>query len=81
MKVLLFSGESSSADLLLHANARGYEFEILAKPVHPVDLLMKLQNAGGARCLEKTQSAQQRWIDIAPIDPQRAGISASSKDN
>ena len=42
-KVLLFSGQAATADLLENARAHGYEFEILAKPVHPQDLLAKLR--------------------------------------
>jgi len=42
-KILLFSGHSAAADLLESARARGQEFEILAKPVHPQDLLAKLR--------------------------------------
>ena len=33
IKILLFSGQAATADLLEKARARGYEFEILAKPV------------------------------------------------
>ena len=43
IKVLLFSGQAATADLLEKARAQGYEFEILAKPVHPQDLLSKLR--------------------------------------
>lgn len=43
-KILLFSGQASTADLLEKARAQGHEFEILAKPVHPQDLLAKLRN-------------------------------------
>ena len=43
IKILLFSGQAATADLLEKARARGYEFEILAKPVHPQDLLNKLR--------------------------------------
>jgi CheY-like chemotaxis protein len=43
IKILLFSGQAATADLLEKARARGYEFEILAKPVHPQDLLSRLQ--------------------------------------
>ena len=42
-KILLFSGQAATADLLESARAKGHEFEILAKPVHPQDLLAKLQ--------------------------------------
>lgn len=42
-KILLFSGQAATADLLEKARAEGHEFEILAKPVHPTDLLAKLR--------------------------------------
>jgi CheY-like chemotaxis protein len=44
IKVLLFSGQAATADLLEKARAQGYEFEILAKPVHPQDLLSRLRS-------------------------------------
>jgi CheY-like chemotaxis protein len=43
IKILLFSGQAATADLLEKARTKGYEFEILAKPVHPQDLLSRLQ--------------------------------------
>lgn len=43
-KILLFSGQAATADLLEKARAQGHEFEILAKPVHPQDLLAKLRS-------------------------------------
>ncbi|MGD0733191.1 MAG: response regulator [Terracidiphilus sp.] len=43
IKILLFSGQAATADLLEKARTRGHEFEILAKPVHPQDLLNKLR--------------------------------------
>ena len=42
-KILLFSGQAATADLLESARKQGHEFEILAKPVHPQDLLAKLK--------------------------------------
>src|SRR4051795_4978168 len=42
-KILLFSGQAATADLLETARQQGHEFEILAKPVHPQDLLAKLK--------------------------------------
>lgn len=42
-KILLFSGQAATADLLEKARNEGHEFEILAKPVHPQDLLAKLK--------------------------------------
>jgi len=44
IKILLFSGQAATADLLENARTKGYEFEILAKPVHPQDLLSRLQS-------------------------------------
>jgi DNA-binding NtrC family response regulator len=41
-KILLFSGQASTADLLEKARADGYDFDLLSKPVHPADLLAKL---------------------------------------
>ena len=43
IKILLFSGQAATADLLEKARTDGHEFEILAKPVHPQDLLNKLR--------------------------------------
>jgi len=42
-KILLFSGQARTADLLEQANEQGYNFEVLAKPIHPKDLLAKLR--------------------------------------
>jgi CheY-like chemotaxis protein len=38
-KVILFSGQAATADLLERAEADGHHFEILAKPIHPKVLL------------------------------------------
>jgi CheY-like chemotaxis protein len=37
-KILLLSGQAVTVDLLAMASAQGYEFEILAKPIHPDEL-------------------------------------------
>jgi DNA-binding NtrC family response regulator len=42
-KVLLFSGQASTANLLETARAQGYEFDLLTKPIHPSDLLAKVR--------------------------------------
>jgi CheY-like chemotaxis protein len=44
IKILLFSGQAATADLLEKARAEGHEFDILAKPVHPQDLLNRLRS-------------------------------------
>ncbi len=43
-QILLFSGQAATAELLADAKDRGYDFELLVKPIHPEDLLAKLQS-------------------------------------
>jgi DNA-binding NtrC family response regulator len=52
-KVLLFSGQAKTGDLLEAARKQGHDFAVLAKPIHPTDLLARIRdaevsNAGGA---------------------------------
>lgn len=42
-KILLFSGQAATANLLENARAQGYEFEILIKRVRPADLLARIR--------------------------------------
>jgi len=42
-KVLLFSGHASTSHLMSDANSKGHKFELLTKPVHPVDLLATIK--------------------------------------
>jgi response regulator of citrate/malate metabolism len=41
-KVLLFSGQASTIDLLDEARHSGYNFTLILKPVHPTDLLSRI---------------------------------------
>ena len=41
-KVLLFSGQASTLNILDMVGQRGYDFELLAKPIHPTDLLARV---------------------------------------
>jgi DNA-binding NtrC family response regulator len=43
-RVILFSGQASTADLLERATAEGYRFEVIAKPIHPRELLSILES-------------------------------------
>lgn len=43
-RILLFSGQSGALDLLCDARRRGYDFELLDKPLHPMQLLLRLHN-------------------------------------
>jgi DNA-binding NtrC family response regulator len=42
-KVLLVSGHPDTSDWLAAARAKGHDFEILAKPVHPTVLLKRVE--------------------------------------
>ncbi|HEX4066930.1 MAG TPA: response regulator [Acidobacteriaceae bacterium] len=42
-RILLFSGNLGTGDLYREASAKGHYFEILAKPVHPSELLERLR--------------------------------------
>ena len=44
-KVLLFSGQAATADLLQGARSEGHSFEVIPKPVHPTELLRRLRTA------------------------------------
>ncbi len=41
-KVLLFSGQAATANLLQEARESGHDFELLVKPIHPSELLAKV---------------------------------------
>src|ERR1035438_2212261 len=45
-KILLFSGNATTMDLLQQARERGYAFEVVAKPIHPTDLLAIIASVG-----------------------------------
>ncbi len=43
-RVLLFSGQAVTANLLEAARVRGHEFEVLAKPIHPTEFLKRIRD-------------------------------------
>lgn len=44
-RIILFSGQAASTDLLARARAEGYSFEVLAKPINPNILLETLEGS------------------------------------
>jgi CheY-like chemotaxis protein len=42
-RILLFSGQSATVEILARARARGHDFELLPKPIHPTQLLKHLR--------------------------------------
>ena len=45
-KILLFSGQAGISDILLKGQKQGFDFELAAKPMHPLKLIEKLKNVG-----------------------------------
>ena len=43
-RILLFSGQAGTAEILQKAHAKGHQFELLPKPIHPDALLKKLSS-------------------------------------
>ncbi len=41
-KVLLFSGQAATVDLLEQARSQGHDFTTLTKPIHPTDMLRRI---------------------------------------
>ena len=48
-KILLFSGQAATVDLLDKARAAGYDFTTLTKPVHPTDMLRRISECLGTK--------------------------------
>ena len=47
-RVILFSGQTSTADLLSEARKQGHQFEVLEKPIKPEVLLAQLLGHNGS---------------------------------
>jgi DNA-binding response OmpR family regulator len=54
VRVLLFSGQAATSDLLRSAEENGFHFDLLEKPIHPTEILRKvaqaLNKAAGDSC-------------------------------
>ena len=42
-KILLFSGQAATANLLDGARSKGHDFELLQKPIHPTEFLKRIK--------------------------------------
>jgi DNA-binding NtrC family response regulator len=58
-KILLFSGQASTSDLLASANQAGHHFALLSKPVHPTDLLSRVADSLKAPKTQPTSSPRK----------------------
>jgi len=45
-RILLFSGQASTANILKMAGNRGQTFELLEKPIQPTELLARIESSG-----------------------------------
>ena len=45
IRVFLLSGQTATADMIAKSKAQDLGFEVLVKPVHPQELIRRLQNA------------------------------------
>ena len=43
-RVVLFSGQAATVEILARARDRGYNFELLPKPIHPTQLIKHLRD-------------------------------------
>jgi DNA-binding response OmpR family regulator len=43
-RVLLFSGQAATVDLLATAREEGHELNLISKPIHPTDLLVRIKS-------------------------------------
>ena len=43
-RIVLFSGQSATLEILERARALGHDFELLPKPIHPTELLLRLRS-------------------------------------
>jgi CheY-like chemotaxis protein len=46
-QILLFSGQAETLEILENAQRRGHHFELLAKPIHPEELLTRVKDLIG----------------------------------
>jgi hypothetical protein len=42
-RILLFSGQAGISKILLDGHKQGFEFELIAKPIHPLKLIEHLK--------------------------------------
>lgn len=69
-RILLFSGQSGAVDLLCDARRRGYDFELLEKPLHPMQLLLRLRNTKNRALKPSTKPAiVEPGVAASELDP------------
>jgi DNA-binding response OmpR family regulator len=62
-KVILFSGQAATMDLLSTARDAGHDFTALAKPLHPTELLARISETLASKA-DKQESIYTPWEPI-----------------
>jgi DNA-binding response OmpR family regulator len=62
-RILLFSGQAGAVDLLCDARRRGYDFELLEKPLHPMQLLLRLRNTKNRVSMWRGDEGPETGVD------------------
>jgi CheY-like chemotaxis protein len=65
-KVLLFSGHAATADLLAQAREAGHDFTLMTKPVHPADLLVRLNESFAVGPMAASAADRGAFASSAP---------------
>jgi DNA-binding response OmpR family regulator len=60
MKILLFSGQAATSDLLGEANKRGHDFQLLGKPLHPAVLISRIRAFPAAESQGLNEGSHER---------------------
>lgn len=47
VRILLFSGQAGTSEIMLEGQKQGFEFELIAKPIHPLKLIEHLKKDQG----------------------------------
>jgi DNA-binding NtrC family response regulator len=63
-KILLFSGQATTSDLLQAAREKGYNFRLLSKPVHPTTLLSEVGTLAQRAEREPKQQPLRRRVGV-----------------
>ncbi len=63
-KILLFSGQAATSDLLAKARTDGHDFTTLTKPIHPTDMLQRVRE-----CLATGRAGTQPWPQLFDDNP------------
>jgi DNA-binding NtrC family response regulator len=64
-KVLLFSGQATTRDLLKDARTQGHDFLLIEKPIHPSDMLSKI-----GILVAKNEIAPDPVLPALPLQPE-----------